>query len=60
MPAPPNHRAGEQPAFLILPLSNGHLMVSRVNRSDSHTLITLKKWYPKFFDALGTSTKGKS
>ena len=34
----------EHPALLVLPLSNGYLMVSRVNRSDSRSLPTLNKW----------------
>ena len=58
MPFPVNLRAGEQPALLILPLTNGHLMVCRVNRSDVHTLPTLNKWYPQFIDALALLQKG--
>ncbi|WP_155159592.1 hypothetical protein [Sansalvadorimonas verongulae] len=46
------------PALLILPLTNGHLMVSRVNRSDIHTLPTLNTWYPRFFEALALLQKG--
>ena len=52
------YRSGERPALLILPLTNGHLMVSRVNRSDSRTLPTLNKWYPRFFEALALLQKG--
>ena len=58
MPASHNHRAGERPALLILPLTNGHLMVSRVSRSDTRTLATLNKWYPQFFEALALLQKG--
>ena len=54
----PRQRAGEQPALLILPLTNGHLMVTRVNRSDTRTLATLNQWYPRFFEALALLQKG--
>ena len=58
MPTPHNHRAGERPALLILPLTNGHLMVSQVNRTDVRTLATLNRWYPNFIDALALVQKG--
>ncbi len=58
MPANPNYRAGEIPALLILPLTNSHLMISKVNRTDNRTLVTLNKWYPRFFDALALLQKG--
>ncbi len=58
MPENPNYRAGEIPALLILPLTNGHLMISKVNRTDNRTLVTLNKWYPHFFDALALLQKG--
>ncbi len=54
----PNYRAGEIPVLLILPLTNGHLMISRVNRTDNRTLAILNKWYPLFFDALALLQKG--
>ncbi|WP_281648524.1 hypothetical protein [Parendozoicomonas sp. Alg238-R29] len=48
----------EQPALLILPLTNGHLMVSRVNRTDVRTLATLNRWYPNLINALALVQKG--
>ncbi len=58
MPPPHNHRAGERPDLLILPLTNGHLMVSQVKRTDVRTLATLNRWYPNFIDALALVQKG--
>ncbi len=58
MPSTKKQRAGEQPALLILTLTNGHLMVSRVNRTDVRTLATLNRWYPNFIDALALVQKG--
>ncbi|MTI15133.1 hypothetical protein [Sansalvadorimonas verongulae] len=58
MPNSHNSRAANPAALLILPLSNGHFMVTRVSRADNRTLPTLNKWYPRFFEALALMQKG--
>ena len=58
MPNNSNHRAATTTALLILPLSNGHLMVSSVRRTDHSTLKILNQWYPQMIDALALLQKG--
>ena len=56
----PKSEAEKHPALLIQPLTNGHLMVSQVNRTDVRTLATLNRWYPNFIDALALVQKAIS
>ena len=58
MPYPSTLRAGEQPALLILTLTNGHLMASHLYRSDARTLAMLNTWYARFIDALALVQRG--
>ena len=63
MPCSSNLRAGpfcsrERPALLILTLTNGHLMVSHLARSDARTLAMLNTRHSRFINALALLQQG--